>query len=266
MKKKILAMFFTSFFVLFIGCSQRVEKPDPVLSQPTTDVFKGNFESGNLSGWVPGAARKDSIQIVTSPVRDGKYAVKFTIHPGDVVDNGHRSELTCNEKFPVGSEFFYRFSFMVPTDYAESDLWQILTQFHDQPDFQKGENWTTYTIDRSLHKLPPPVSLSYSKGIATIKIYDQKKGYRKVATTKIKKGQWVDLVYHVKWSLGQDGFIEVFRNGKNISNGKVFGPNVYNSSGNYLKIGFYRDKNITTTNAIYFDEVYISKPKDRVTN
>lgn len=234
---------------------------NPLTAKPTIKNFKGNFESANFAGWSKGASRSDSIQIIKSPVRAGKYAVKFTIKPGDIADNGHRAELTCNEKFPVGSEVFYKFSFMIPKDYAENDLWQMFTQFHDQPDFENGETWDSYTNSLKLNKLPPPVSLSYHNNEIIIKRNDVIDGYHVIATAKIEKGKWVDLIYHVKWSLGKDGFIEVFKSGKSISKGKIYGPNVYNSSGNYLKIGFYRDKNITTTNTLYFDEVYISQSK-----
>lgn len=232
-------------------------------SQPSNNLFKGNFESNNFSGWVLEASRKDSIKIIKSPVRKGKYAVKFTLYPDDQIFGGHRSELACYNKYPLGSEVYYKFSLMVPNDYAENDMWQIFSQFHDLPDYQNGETRDVYNSHR---KLPPPVSLSYSKGEIITQRYDVRDGYHIVASTKIKKGKWVDLVYHIKWSLGEDGFIEVFVNGKNASNGKTFGPNVYNTSGNYLKIGFYTDKRIPTTNTLFFDEVYISQSKKDIMN
>jgi hypothetical protein len=41
-------------------------------------------------------------QVVTSPVREGRYAGKFTVMPGEMIHNGHRAEITHNLLDPPG--------------------------------------------------------------------------------------------------------------------------------------------------------------------
>lgn len=214
--------------------------------------FESDFESTDFSGWTKEAANDKSIQIAPFLTRSGMSVAKVTIAPGDVINNGHRAELSCKDRAPIGKEIVYKFSFMIPILYKETDMWQYISQFHDRPDVAHGETWATYNSH-----YPPPLSLSYHKNIITVKRYDKKDGYHIIASTNIKKGNWVDITYRIKWSEKNDGFIEVFVNGKNVSNGKVYGPNLYNSSGNYFKIGIYEDKKNPYKNSLYYDDVSI---------
>lgn len=111
--------------------------------QPATASFTGDFERGDLSDWSREAARADSVQIVTQPVRGGRYAAKFTVRTGERVSNGNRAELVHDNGDRPGSRSWYAWSFLVPRDFPDVEwkpkLWQCLGQWHDQPDTSRGE-------------------------------------------------------------------------------------------------------------------------------
>ena len=59
-----------------------------------------------------------------------------------------------------------------------------------------------------------------------------------------------------------DGYVEMYADGLPVTpfNGtdyKFYGSNVYNETGNYLKIGLYRDKRAEAINSVYVDDAYI---------
>jgi hypothetical protein len=71
----------------------------------------------------------------------------------------------------------------------------------------------------------------------------------------IQRGVWIDLVFHVKCSTGNDGFVQAWANGRSFTKGTMAGPTLYSPASNYLRIGLYRGKGVPTTNQVYLDEV-----------
>lgn len=241
-------------------------------AQPTT--FTGDFESGDLSQWAgKEAARADSVQVVTAPARSGRFAAKFTVREGERVSNGNRAELTHDNGDLAGSEAWYAWSFLIPDDFEDVEwkpkMWQCLGQWHDQPDTARGETWATFP-GRS-----PSIAVYYTSknGVPTIELWygTYEKGQRQkiAATSPIVKGQWQDLTFRIRWSQGNDGFLEPFLNGKPLvapqgDNHRVYGPNMWNRVSHYLKIGLYRSDNISSTNSVFFDEVRIGDTPAKV--
>src|SRR5262245_50565999 len=66
------------------------------ISAPAAVIWRGDYETGDFSQWgpfhvqaVPGGAT-----IVTSPVRQGSYAARFVVRPGDrPIDSAERAEV-----------------------------------------------------------------------------------------------------------------------------------------------------------------------------
>ena len=232
---------------------------------PPVAAFTGDFERGDLSGWdVREAARDDSIQIVTDPVHRGRYAAKFTVREGDFVSNGNRAELTHDNGDRAGSEVWYAWSFLVPEEFPDTEwkpkLWQALGQWHDQPDKALGETWQTMP-GRS-----PSIAIYYTskKGESAIELwygtYGKDAVQKIVATAPLQKGKWHDMQFHIGWSQDETGFVEAFLDGQSLinpdgENHRATGPNMWNAASPFLKVGLYRNKEITTTNSVYFDEV-----------
>jgi hypothetical protein len=71
----------------------------------------------------------------------------------------------------------------------------------------------------------------------------------------IRRGAWIDLVLHIRWSTGGDGFVEAWLDGRPFTAGRVSGPTLYSPISNYLRLGFYRAKGVPTASQVYFDEV-----------
>lgn len=91
----------------------------PVWVMPFVDVaksaiiFVSNFESG-FSEWGKELCCAHSATIVTSPVRAGKQAIKFTLNKSDPdVASSKRTELKRGT-VPANSEEWYGFSLLLP--------------------------------------------------------------------------------------------------------------------------------------------------------
>ena len=57
-------------------------------------LWRGDFSTGNLSQWdSTEAAAPNRLQVVTSPVRAGPYALRVEVDQGDFIYGGTRAEL-----------------------------------------------------------------------------------------------------------------------------------------------------------------------------
>ena len=220
------------------------------------DYANGDFEFGTFSGWSLEGARSNSIQLVTGQGR-GRYSAKLTLRPGDVVRGGNRVELVRRNSANYLAEQIYSWSFKIDSDYREESYWQAICQFHNQPDFAIGEDWDNYPV------YFPPLSIIYDHGICRVKLYTLDQTPHIIGSFPVKKGVWFDIYFHIKWSLADDGYIEMYVDDKPVTpfNGtdyRFYSPNVYNAFGNYLKVGLYRDSRALGVNAVYVDDLVIS--------
>jgi hypothetical protein len=109
-------------------------------------LFQGDFESGTPYPFTTEASRMDSIVIVSSPVRAGTHAARFTLRYDDpLVYGGKRAEVVKAHD-AMNADFWYGFSVFVPDDWVREQWPEIIAQWHDVPD--PGE------VSRS-----PPLSL-----------------------------------------------------------------------------------------------------------
>jgi hypothetical protein len=226
--------------------------------------FVGDFETANLNGFhllVPDTLV--NAQLVTHPVRKGLYALKNTLNPGDYINNGYRSELAIYNCANYHTEVFYGFSFMVDTNYQDTE-YNLVCQWQDLPNYLQGEDWNPSPV---LHGSPPPVALVYIDGKLELKMNDNPNVASEtflVGTEQaIQKGVWNDVVAQIYWSDDETGYVQVWLNGNlitpiNGTDGKFYHRNLFNRTGNYFKFGQYRGKeNTAHSNTIYFDEVKV---------
>ncbi|MEA5594006.1 polysaccharide lyase [Rivularia sp. UHCC 0363] len=207
---------------------------------------------------------KDSFQYSNQESYQGKQSAKFELRRNDKdVNQGKRSELAARIEKPLGDNW-YRLRMFIPNDWeTDPNSFEIITQWHGYPDFDKGETWRS-----------PPLSVGI-KGdkISIRKQWDSREvtenntpeGKLVLWEGKIDdlKGKWVEWTFHIKWSYLQDGIVEVWQNKQKIINSK--GPNSYNDEkGVYLKIGLYKpdwkyspQKSIVDSRIIYFDDVEV---------
>lgn len=278
-----------------ISNSNNANVPPSNVTLPTGDkdlVYYDGFESGAPgTGWtshaISDAAKKSAdfkaLSAVTEQARRGRYALKVVVRPEDAVYPGdqradkERAELlrlnscrltgvcSLGDEGAHGSEWWYSWSVFIPQGYdfkSEPHKFEIMGQWHDQAD--PGEDPTGYS---------PPMSVAY-RSDGKVQGFLIKYGLRNFNQTiqeyltPIDQGKWIDLVFHIRFSKNDDGFMEVWKDGIMLktSSGstKVTGPNMYNTVPNYLRLGIYRGFALSQTNTIYYDEVRIGRSRAAV--
>ena len=209
------------------------------------------FENGSFLGWFTEFPKKHSGQIVTSPVRCGKYAARFEIRKGDHFwIGGFRSEIhEYFAKAPYHEVIWYGFSTLIPHDWPELENRTVIFQWHGTPD--------KFELYRS-----PPLAIRYTGGQLTItgitsekRIQEENDGRRLILYTdngRWEKGVWNDWVFQVIWSWEQDGMVKAWLNGAQVVD--YHGSIGYNDdAGPWVKMGIYRDDH-NLSQVLFHDE------------
>ena len=88
-----------------------------------------------------------------------------------------------------------------------------------------------------------------------IKVHHDK-GVEHLLMENFKRGQWHDMVYHIKFYSNDSGLLNVWWNGKQVVNYR--GPTMYRGSVTFFKFGIYthRANEMPADNklVVYFDE------------
>jgi hypothetical protein len=159
------------------------------------------------------------------PVRGGAMSARFELQKSDpVINNGTRAELTAPFE-PRGTERWYGFSIFLPDGWTYDRSAEILTQWH--------QHWDVGSS--------PPLALVTRRGNWEISQNWEGYGQHNVLG-QYQTGRWTDWVFHVRWSSGMDGLVQVWKDGQPVAGFENrTGKNTYESSyGNYMKIGIYK--------------------------
>jgi hypothetical protein len=204
-------------------------------------------------------------------IRAGKTAVRFELRPGDQWEGASsyrdgpdqfRTELSGHRNFTatMGKDYWYGFSMLIPADFPHAAVTQVIIgEWHDVAD--QGE------ISRS-----PVLAQRYEYSVFRVQLYYSSQeiqrsdsGIRKVIYDDyhFKKGVWHDFIYHIKWSYESDGFVEMWLDGKKLTDYK--GPVGYNDNqGPYFKYGLYIRPKVTERYIVYFDEFRMGNSYEEV--
>jgi len=206
-----------------------------------------------------GKAADYSITRSANIARTGKYSTRYELRntDADVFGSKRTEAARASNDEPTLAERWYGMSYYLPNEYVPDTAPELLTQW------------------QSLKGVSPPLAIWTKAGKWAI---DQKFNLAtdlntlKTVNTVIgdcETARWTDFVVHVKWSIGSDGLVEVWKDGV-----KVFtksGPNTYFgiSTGNYMKTGIYKwpwahtesYSSNTTKRVIYIDDVRIGNEK-----
>jgi len=224
-------------------------------------IFTGDFESGSMAPY--GDSRDFTVektQIVTDPVRAGQHALKVTLdRVADVDRCNHRTDFWLRgmgQSLQQGQDCWYAVSIYLPEDW--------------QPDTQ-AELWVQWVLGKAVSEVGGP----------QLAIYVYGDGYRVrkrwgpaleqheniwLGDVLADRGKWTDWVFHVRWSPGDDGLIELWRDGELVATDT--GQNcVAADYAPYFKFGIYKwpwkqdatqTPSTATKREIYFDEIRIA--------
>ena len=238
-----------SLFAVLIPSNRSQAKRSTNQAQHTY-MFVGGFESGDLCQWDKLGSNNTAnskIEIVSDIVRAGNHAIKVTLGPNVAhQDKGKdRSELvqrTQGGRSKPGDEKYYGFSVLLPEQFESGKEY-----------FFSVTQWHGYDTDI------PPLTLEYVHGKLQM---HRGRGRNIIMLGSVEKGRWFDMVFHVKWSANEDGFVEVWKDDVLISRSKgptLNGPAAkgFKQYGTYVKFGGYRGKYIKSIQSFYLDEYRI---------
>jgi Polysaccharide lyase len=206
-----------------------------------------DFETGSLGQWTSKQAMPGRIDIIPSPVRQGRFASRFTVKPGDnPVPGGERAEVVYWSRERAGKHSWWRWSTYFPTSFhPNAGAWNIFTQWH-----QTGD------------QCPPPVRFMVDKYVKPAKLrLDIWSGRLNTSHCipqykhtwylgKLRRNHWYNFVVKFKWSPRKSaGFVRVSVNGKIKARKHM--ATLYKGMGVYLKQGFYRGESGKKTTIIH---------------
>jgi hypothetical protein len=269
------------------GCSNHEDK---IVKQ--LPGLKYGFEK-DLNEWIElggsGERKFDAdIAISSDLAYEGSGSVKFRVTPESYVGKGTRAELTFDQGAVAGDESWYSWSFYLPETYQDVPLedstgapnWQVMGQWHHQPDVSKGETWDDYPQQGksvplliNYHYLSDqdPAYQALKQDPRTLALFGFDPTWSEVsvialgvgdppvsvAIARIEKGRWNHLKLHINWSEQEDGFVQAWLNDQPFTNGRHYGQNMLNKVSHYFKFGLYRNPTIPFTHKLFYDQVEI---------
>ncbi len=246
----LVSLLLASCSDLPINMPREVVIPLPILK---------DFEASDFDGFYLETASADSATIVPILGYLGSKAAKMSVAPGQIVNNGNRSELALYNVAPYGDTVFFGWRFFIPLSDPDDFQWQILSQWYQLPDFVHGE-----TFDFNFPH--PPVDFVYVPGF--VEIFTNVGGEKRQVQKPITKGAWHLMVFEIKFSDAEDGYLQAWLDGTAITpdNGtdnRLYHPTLHNRAGCYWKLGLYRGLNNTgqapSANTVYLDNVAVGR-------
>ena len=245
-----------------VNTSAPVIQQDTPIINTNSLLLTSAFESTtDFNNWSKEICRPTALTISSDVARKGKTSARFEFTKSDVINyNGFmRAEIRQNSQ--AEAEQWFGFSNYLPADFVTDPLAEKIAQWHEVPDFDKGENWRS-----------PPISLGIENGryyvqilwaAAEVNTNDTKDGEKKVDLGPVDKAKWNDWVFHIKFSYKSDGILEIWKNKVKIFS--LYGPNSFNDVYYpYFKIGIYKwgwngwaSYSPESKRVLYYDEVRI---------
>jgi hypothetical protein len=209
-----------------------------------------NFESGNLRQWDDIQALPGRVGVVTWPRKQGRYAARFVVRPGDdpINASGNRAEAfeLTGERQGVAS--WWRWSTRFPRRFRPiMGDWNIFTQWHHSgPTCQPN---VTFHVERTSRRAYLGVNVRggwLNVGNCTTG------SFRRWRLAPLRRARWHTFVFHVKWSSDPNvGFVEVWLNGRKRIR-RTHLATLYAGQFVYVKQGYARNYS-SRTHVVFHD-------------
>jgi Polysaccharide lyase len=197
------------------------------------------FEADSLAGfWLPGhygtgLYEPGAVVISADSARTGTRSARITVKEGDVEQRGddgrrvERAELDSGHHPLLGRDVWYGFSFLLPPGFPIVDNRLVLA------------SWKQSDVEGS-----PLIGQRFRGGrhSLTIRPPGAAGGGKSYPLPDIRLGRWHDMVYHVRYSAGADGRIEVWMNGARVVSYRGATVSEAGADRFYNKVGLYRDR------------------------
>jgi len=196
-------------------------------------LWRGDYETGDLSQWAGVEGLTSRLTIVQSPVRQGKYALRTELHQGDFANSGTRNEVensSAQYNEVEGNDKWYAWSTMFASDFPAPKTWQVFTQWH--------HSGLTGSPPLEFDVLGETIQLAHNGGTILWR-------------TPLVRGVWHDFVVHVFWS-STNGYVDLYYDGTKVLDHQAT-PTLNPGQYNYLKQGLYRDASIADVGVVYHD-------------
>lgn len=184
--------------------------PQPNRSRLATPDVVANWETGDNSQYSGLECPNPQTQfgVVTSPVREGQYAARFSIGTEDVWTNGAVRCLDAlyNTDEKDGRDYYYAFSLYVPSAISNNLIWEL----HAPRElYTRSENCSL-----------APFAILADRGALVLRMATGNcdRGWthweprvRIPGLSPMPVGKWIDFVIHIAFSERAKGLFELYR-------------------------------------------------------
>jgi hypothetical protein len=248
---------------LAAGCGGGSGQADTATAPPVTPdgvVFRGDFESGDLSGWrlndgdgLQIGGGEGRLRVVTSPRRQGRYAGRFEVREGDVWRGapGERTQACFDEFADEGQLRTYRWS----TRFAE-----------DYPSYTGGfQLWSQWHAKLSGPSQAPIQFIAAGDEIG-VNVVESDADARPTGTHRLwrgpmRRGRWQDFTLRVQWSSDPDkASLDLRVDGAEVMSRRGIATLIPGHP-NYVCQGLYRSDGAGATAVVFYDGLVITQPE-----
>jgi hypothetical protein len=177
-------------------------------------TFQGNWETGDLAPWGSlqfefDRPRGESFNVVSSPVREGRYSAQFAIRHGYSPFGWNESvEASWGASQGIGTEYYYGFSTLFPKGWVHPIGWGLFLQF--------------YTARFPIFTGPSPIAFDavgaqirahINTGLSPVSdgpTFQWEYNRTHVISPTLNLGKWNDFIVRVVWKSDWTGQFEVW--------------------------------------------------------
>ena len=281
--KKVIAIVVLGLFLVLIPYNLRAElKKDGTFILPKDVVkYPHKWKTAFIN-----SLKDYSIQVVSSNVRFGKKSIRFELRPGDcgVSKSGYsdcknkseRHELVPQNKdrdIGYSGITWHSISFFAEkfdtSKYDHNSLFQFHGDGDGAPSFNFSLDNSGFTVQRRTACNVKEIAKKYGggnwkSGLKACSTRWKENAYLRIMSKKEMFNKWNDVVFNIKWSEKQKGFLKMWINGGLIYHyiGSTDTPNESTA----FQFGIYRyygGRSISSgiNQVAYFDEIRFAKGK-----